>query len=486
MSFGLISEDEIKLLSVGIDVGSSTSHLVFSRLTLQKDPTSSSRRFHVVEREVIYSSEIINTPLIDKETIDIPKVVDFFKSAYQEAEINPKDVGSGVVIVTGETAKKKNAGEIVNLLAEDAGTFVAATAGPNFESVIAAFGSGATKRSEENGHVIISCDIGGGTSNIAVSYQGNVLSTSCISVGGRLLGFDNEGKLNRIDQPAQLVLDDLGLTYVLGDNMLADDIQRVCDRFAEILLESITGPVRSDLGKKLMMTTDLEIPENLPLEYSFSGGVAEYIYKQTDLQYNDIGLQLGQSIMNITGQLPGKLVEPENKIRATVIGAGCYTLQVSGSTSFLDDDTLEFPLRNIPVLRAHVNRELLSEEHVISEITKSFEKFDLIEGEQIVALAFADPVRAAYQKLKLFAQSIEKALQNSVAKEIPIVLIFERDIGNSVGNVIRRETAIKDKLISIDEIAVEEGDWIDIGAPLINGQVVPVTVKSLVFSKNNS
>lgn len=477
-----ISEDEIKLLSVGIDVGSSTSHLVFSKITLTRNEKSYSRRFEVTNREVIYKSAIIDTPLIDPETIDVNQVVSFFRSEYEKAGIDHKDVQSGVVIVTGETAKKKNASEIVSLLAEDAGKFVAATAGPNFESMIAAYGSGATTRSHGTNAYVISCDIGGGTSNIAVSYKGEVLATSCISVGGRLIGFNGDRKVNRIDQPAREVMDSLGLHYKLGEVISEDDVKKICDVFANSLVDALILSNYSPVTQKLLMTKNISVPDG-DVEFIFSGGVSEMIYSDEKVDFNDIGYYLGQAIKSKFSLLPGPVLEPNNKIRATVIGAGCYTLQVSGSTCFLDDDSLDFPLRNVPVISVNIDREKLEESYVVKQVTTALQKFDIVEGEEVIALSFDDPVRASYQKLKTFAVGIEKALPNSVKKNIPIILIFKRDIGNSVGNVIRRETNIKDNLASIDEIEVSEGDWIDIGAPLINGQVIPVTVKSLVFSR---
>ena len=148
------------------------------------------------------------------------------------------------------------------------------------------------------------------------------------------------------------------------------------------------------------------------------------------------------------------------------------------------DNQISFPLKNVSVIRVDVDQSQLSVEHVISETKASFQRFDLNEGEEIVALYFKDPVRAYYPDLELFAKSIEAALPNSINNNIPIILIFEKDIACSVGNVIRRETGLKKNLLSLDELILREGDWIDIGEPLIHGQVFPVTVKSLVFNRN--
>ncbi|UCF83522.1 MAG: ethanolamine ammonia-lyase reactivating factor EutA [Desulfobacteraceae bacterium] len=473
--------NEIEILSVGVDVGSSTSHLAFSNLVLKRDERSASRRFQIQERNIIYEGRIINTPLLDNDTIDIDRLTEFLKDEYKRAGIDPADIQTGAVVVTGETAKKQNAKQIVEALSNDAGKFVAATAGPNFESLIAAMGSGATNRSKDYNKTILSCDIGGGTSNIAISKNGEIISTSCISVGGVLLGVNSEGKIWRIDEPAIKVMDHIGLNYQIGDQIPKEDIEKIATKFAEALIEVITGPVSSSLAKQLMVTNDLDFPGSID-EYLFSGGVAEFIYGRNG-NYDDIGQILANKINSLKFKLASPVIEPANKIRATVIGAGAYSLSISGSSGFMDDK-LSFPIKNVPVIRVDVERSKLSVEHVVSQINVSFQRFGLNEGEQIVALYFKDPVRASYPKLELFAKSIEAALTNSMENNIPIILIFKKDIACSVGNVISRETGLKTNLLSLDELILEEGDWIDIGEPLVAGQVFPVTVKSLVFNSN--
>ena len=473
--------NEIKILSVGVDVGSATSHLVFSNLVLKRGERSVSRRFQIQERNVIYEGRIINTPFLDNKTIDIDTLTEFLKEEYKRAGIDPGDIQTGAVVVTGETANKHNAKQIVEALSNDAGKFVAATAGPNFESLIAAKGSGATARSKDYNKTILSCDIGGGTSNIAISKNGVIISTSCISVGAILLGVSPEGKIWRIDKPAMKVMDRIGLNYKIGDQIPREDIERIAAKFAEVLIEVITGPARSSLARQLMVTDDLDFPDKID-EYSFSGGVAELMYGRNG-DYNDIGQILANKINSLTGKLASPIIEPVNKIRATVIGAGAYSLSISGSSGFMDNK-LSFPIKNVPVIRVDVERSKLSVEHVVSQINISFQRFDLNEGEEIVALYFKDPVRASYPKLELFAKSIEAALPISIENNIPIILIFEKDIACGVGNVIRRETGLKTNLLSLDELLLEEGDWIDIGEPLVAGQVFPVTVKSLVFNRN--
>ncbi|MBW2438705.1 MAG: ethanolamine ammonia-lyase reactivating factor EutA [Deltaproteobacteria bacterium] len=470
--------NEFEILSVGVDVGSSTSHLVFSSLFLKKDERSETRRFKIQERNIIYEGRIINTPLLDDCTIDVDRLTEFFKAEYKRAGIEPDDIQTGAVIVTGESARKQNAKQIVEALSNDTGKFVAATAGPNFESLIAAMGSGAAARSKKYNKTILSCDIGGGTSNIAVLQNGETLSTSCISVGGRLLGINPNGKIWRLDEPALKVMKYLGLNYKKGDLIPQEDIEKTAKKFVEILFEVITGPAKSPLAQQLMLTDDLQFPSRID-EYSFSGGVAELMYGGAN-HYKDIGQILANHINTLTPALTATVVEPANKIRATVIGAGAYSLSISGSSCFMDDQ-IAFPIRNVPVIRVDVDRSKLSFEHILEQINISFRRFDLKEGEDIVALYFKDPVMASYPQLELFAKSIEAALADSIRNKMPIILIFETDIACGVGNVIRRETDLKTNLLTLDELNLKEGDWVDIGEPLVAGQVFPVTVKSLVF-----
>jgi ethanolamine utilization protein EutA len=217
-------------------------------------------------------------------------------------------------------------------------------------------------------------------------------------------------------------------------------------------------------------------------EYMFSGGVAEFIYGGSG-NFNDIGEILASKIVSLTSTLKFPVIEPINKIRATVIGAGAYSLSISGSSGFMDD-RLSFPMRNIPVLRVDVEQSQLNIDYIISQINSAYQRFDFVEGREIVALYFKDPVKVNYADLELFARSIESALVNSIKNSIPVILIFEKDVACSVGNVIRRETSLKNNLLSLDELSLNDGDWIDISEPLVGRQVFPVTVKSLVFPNN--
>ncbi|HQO77672.1 MAG TPA: ethanolamine ammonia-lyase reactivating factor EutA [Thermodesulfobacteriota bacterium] len=475
--------NRVESLSVGIDVGSSTSHLIFSKLTLIKDEHSPTQRFVIRERDIVYEGEIVSTPLLNGDAIDVDALTTFLKNEFKKAGIRPSEIKTGAVIVTGETARKCNAPQIAQALSHDAGRFVAATAGPNFESLLAAMGSGAVARSHDLNKTILSCDIGGGTANLAISKNGEVISTSCVSVGGRLISLDSEGRINRLNRPAVTVMEHLGLKYATGDFIPETDLRMVSSSLADVLIEVMIGPARLPLAKQLMVTDDLAFRNQID-EYLFSGGVAEFIYGGNGT-YHDIGKMLADAIQSRTHQLKAPVVEPLNKIRATVIGAGSYSLSISGCSGFMDT-TLSFPIRNVPVLRVDVEETQLSIGHVISRINSAYQRYDFSEGEETVALFFKDPVKVNYNDLMVFAKSLEAALPNSINNKKPVILIFEKDIACSVGNVIKRETRLNSNLLSLDELSLEDGDWIDIGEPLVGQQVFPVTIKSLVFPGNRN
>ncbi|RLI64134.1 MAG: hypothetical protein DRO88_08120 [Promethearchaeia archaeon] len=501
----------LKILSVGIDVGSSTSHLIFSRLTLNRelDFSNKTNRFKVGEREIIYEGKIIFTPLIDENTINIPKLVDFFKKEYENAHITPEMVDTGAVIVTGETAKKSNAQEIVKHLAKTTGKFVSATAGPNFESMLGIMGGGMLEKTKEINKTIMNIDIGGGTSNIAIASQGKVISTSCINVGGRILGIyenDEDGedfKIWRIDEPAKKVIKCLQMKYTIGDIISKSDLMKIVKELAQALLEVMRGSAKSEISRSLMMTKDIEFNSiNRSVDfYSFSGGVAEFIYQiyREDLEieenvksqpkkvnvnpFNDIGYYLAFEIYSLIKKYNLKLIEPENKIRATVIGAGAFSLSVSGSTCYYDE-SIEFPLENIPIVPIDLdyNKFFFSQYHEYFKETlhKALENFNLVEGKDLFAIYLEEWL--VQPILTPLAKSLEYSLPNLIKNDMPLLVILGKDGGKVFGLKIKRETTIP-KLICLDELDLETGDWVDIGAPLNQGEkkAFPIIKKSLVF-----
>ncbi|MFW9977947.1 MAG: ethanolamine ammonia-lyase reactivating factor EutA, partial [Candidatus Thorarchaeota archaeon] len=443
---------------------------------------SRTEKFEITERSIIHSGPVHLTPFKDPKTIDYEALRELLLADYAAAGIEVGSIDTGAVIITGESAKKKNAEEIVNVLAGETGKFVAATAGPNFESVLAAYGSGAVAKSEVTGRTIMNVDVGGGSSNIAVCKDGKVIATTAVNVGGRLIATDAEGIVIRLEDTGRNVAREIGLSIEIGDK-IDDSIKlQLARALAEALIEVLRGPPKSNLAEMLMMAEPMNYVGEID-DITFSGGVAEYIYGTENGNFYDLGLFIANEIKNLAKSNNLPIAEPTHKIRATVIGAGQFNLQVSGSTTFLSSG-LKYPLRNLPAVVPYIPRSKTRAEDVTSAIKEAFKLFDVQEGVDEMIIAFNDAVRPSYENLTEFAKGVVAALPRTISSGKPLLMCFDSDIGNSVGNVMRRETNITNDILSIDEIALSAGDFVDIGEPIIEGVVVPVVVKTLVFDSS--
>jgi ethanolamine utilization protein EutA len=472
--------------TVGIDVGPSTSHLMFSRLHLQRLGQYLSSRYVVVKREMLHRSPILLTPYRADNTIDADALDAFLQQAYGEAGLTPADVDSGALILTGEAIKRTNARAVADLFADHAGKFVCASAGHNLEAILAANGSGALSLSRRPVvQTILNIDVGGGTSKLALVNNGHVLETAAINVGGRLVAFDDDGGIARIEPSARLVADALGIELRLGQPLAMGDRRQLADALASHLFEAIGRKPLGDIARQLMLTAPLTI--DLPIDQvTFSGGVSEYLSETDTPDFGDLARPLADAIRTRINQhaLPASVQPAVERIRATVIGASQFTVQVSGNTIAVSREDL-LPIHNLQVLYPHgpatANREGVNPDELSADIARCFQRFDLQEGEQVVAIAINWSGEPRYMWLRNLAAGIVQALPRTIAAGLPIVLVFANDYGKLIGGIIREEFAPTSDIISIDGIELQEFDYVDIGAMMYPSRTVPVVVKSLVF-----
>jgi ethanolamine utilization protein EutA len=459
--------EKFSLRSVGIDIGSSTSHLVFSHLTLRREGAALSARFAVTERSVTYRSPILLTPYASGTLIDLERLAEFFHAAYREAGLTPDEVDTGAVVITGEALKKENAQPIAELFATESGKFICASAGPNHEALLAAHGSGAVAVSAHERLDVLNVDIGGGTSKISLIRQGVVEQTVAVEIGARLLAFDDADRLVRIEQPARVLL---GEPLELGERFDPSRRERFAGLMADVLLEVVRAEELSPLARQLLLTEPLHLPHGLAGigAVVFSGGVSEYIYQHDAVAYGDCGPLLAGAIRAHLPDLPA-LREPAEGIRATVIGAGEYTVQVSGNTSYISDAAV-LPVHGLKVVRATDPTAL----------QRALAKFDLDRFTEGLALAVAHDDQPTYPSVRGLAESIAGLVADAEA-DIPLFLVLDADIAISLGGILADELGLARPIIAIDGIDVGDLDYIDIGRPMGASQSVPVTVKSLLF-----
>jgi ethanolamine utilization protein EutA len=473
----LEEEDEIRLVSVGVDIGSSTSHLVFSRLVLER----LDNRYVVSEREIVHESDVLLTPYADDTTIDADALGRFIDRQYELAELDPRAIDTGALILTGVAVRRSNARAIGELFAAQTGKFVSVSAGDGLETTLAAFGSGAAARSIREGVRVMNIDLGGGTSKIGICAAGELVEMTAVDVGARIVAFDSEGRVVRIEEAGRRFADEVGLALEMGEKPAAEGLQRMVERMAERLFEAISSPSLS-AGTAALLRLDRLKNTSAPAAVTFSGGVSEYIYGRQSEGFGDLGPLLAQAILGRVAAWGPRIETPDEGIRATVVGASQYTIQVSGSTIFVRPLEI-LPLRNVPVITPDMplDSEELDVEAIAGSIRTALRRLDLHEGEQAVALCYRWRGSATFRRLDDFCRGVARGLDKQLAHGLPLILVGDGDIGGLVGIHAQEEAKLPNPIVSIDGIILKEFDFIDIGAMLETSGAVPVVIKSLVF-----
>ena len=476
------------LISVGIDVGTTTTQVIFSNITIE-NMSSGARvpEFKIVGKEIFYKGKIHFTPLRSNTEIDETALKEIIEREYKIAGINPDDIDSGAVIITGETARKENAQNISKVLSGYAGEFVVATAGPDLEGIIAGKGSGAAKLSYENNDIVANFDIGGGTTNIAVFSQGEPIDTTCLDLGGRLLRFDKSGLVEYISPKLADICKEINVSLEKGKRYPDEVIRKICRYMAEILLEVSGVRPRSRLLELTLSPKSTALRLDYKIDrVSFTGGVADYIYNnqaETDLyKFGDIGILLGYEIKAILNDFASKVIMPEETIMATVVGAGTQTMDISGSTiSYSQSATL--PLKNIPIIEITEKEERVNEEELEKTIMAKLQWYCLETQKQKVALFLKGERNVSFEKVTSLSKVIAKVWEEFYPHGEEVIVVIENDMAKVLGQSISRKLSNKQReVVCIDGIKVSSGDYIDIGKPIGNGSVLPVVIKTLVFN----
>jgi ethanolamine utilization protein EutA len=470
----MAEEDRIVLTSVGVDIGSSTSHVLFSRLELERRDA----RYVTVKRDVVYQSEIFLTPYRGARTIDGDLLGEFVDRQYRAAGLAREQVDTGALILTGVALLRNNARAIADVFAREAGRFVAVSAGDNLEATMAAHGSGAVSLSETLGPVM-NLDIGGGTTKAAICRDGRVAELMAIDVGARLIAFDAHGRITRLEPAARQIASRLGLDLQLGAPLAQEDRRRIVRYMLDHLLAELTGgDARSH--SHLLRTEPLRDRGGVAA-ITLSGGVSEYVCGRTSQNFGDLGPLLAAELRR--RDLGAPIVNTTAGIRATAIGASQYTIQVSGSTIYVSPlDVL--PVRNVPVvlpqLAWHEDNDV-SSASVAHAIHDALRRFDLLDATGPVALAVRWHGSATYARIRAFCSGAVEAMHSHLTNGNPLILVFDGDIGGLVGLHFREDMRLAQPIISIDSVELREFDYVDIGAMIPSSGAVPVVIKSLVF-----
>jgi ethanolamine utilization protein EutA len=475
--------DTITLTSVGIDVGTATSQIIFSRLVLRRLGRELSSRYAVAERKTLYLSPVYFTPYAaGRERIDDQALGRLVDRAYKEAGISPAQVDTGAIILTGEAIRRDNARAIADLFAAQWGNFVCASAGHNFEALLAAHGSGAVALSAERQCRILNIDIGGGTTKLALAECGRVLSTAAFHVGGRLIATDEKGLITVLEPGGKTLARQVEIEWRVGERALPEEIERLAQHMAKAVVALTQQEKLPAEFERLWLTPPLGSAKSYDAVV-FSGGVGEYVYGKQSESFGDLGAPLGRALQEqiSSGALAWPLAPARECIRATVMGAAQHTIQVSGNTIHRSNDAL-LPRKNLQVLRPAVDlSENIHPPALAAAIASHFQAFDLKEGEAQVALVFRWAGPPAAVRIAAFCQGLIEGLPLTLKNGRPIYLVFDHDLAGLVGNILKHDFDVKNDILAIDGVTLHDFDFIDLGKVLEPSGTVPVTIKSLVF-----
>ena len=473
----LVDEDEIHLTSVGIDIGSSTSHLAFSRITLERVDA----RYIVTERQLLFESQILLTPYTDADAIDTEKLAAFLKRQYQLSGIDSTAIDTGALILTGTAIRRKNARAIGELFSEAAGKFVSLSAGDEMEALLAASGSGAVAKSKASGLDVLNVDIGGGTTKIARCVAGAVETLTAIDIGARLLAMDQNGRLTRIEPAGRYVAEECGVPLALGQVVEKEGLSRIAERMADHLIEAMGARPISEMTRSLLRLDPME-PRTAPPIITFSGGVSEYIYNRDKESYGDLGPWLAQQIVQRVRDWGPEIQASVQGIRATVIGASQYTVQVSSSTIFVSDVNI-LPLRNIPTIKPRISLapDTPDSSAIAAAVRVALARIGNVDDHDAISLCYSWIHSATFSRIDAFCRGIAEGCSVQISRGKALVIIGDGDIGGLIGVHFAEELGLPVPIVSIDGISLQEFDFVDIGTVLQGSGAVPVIVKSLVF-----
>ena len=449
------------LCSVGLDVGTTSTQLIVSRLAVENQAGSFSvPRMQIVDREILYKSPVHFTPLLGTSQVDGPALKRIVEAEYEKAGIRQQNVDTGAIIITGETSRKENAARVLQELEGFAGEFVVATAGPNLESVLAARGAGAVEYSRDTGKTVLHMDIGGGTSNLALIEAGEIVETGCLNVGGRLIKFDKAAMVTYVSPVLR------GIWNVrVGEKVTPERLREG----AEILvsaLEMAAGYRPATALLEALVTEEAGLPRpREKMVISFSGGVADCIEKDLPWDaFGDLGPILGQGIRE-SGLCRGEYTLGSETIRATVIGAGCHSTQLSGSTVFFRN--VRFPLKNLPVL-------CLPDSCREPKQVEEYLQGQVWEETPVIALP---EMPFKYSGLRELAKVLQRCCPG------PVYVCLEQDMAKALGQILALELPAQREILCIDRVSLGQQTYLDVGAPL--GPALPVVVKTLVLGKGD-
>jgi ethanolamine utilization protein EutA len=462
------------LISLGLDIGSSSTQAAFARLSAEDGAATAP----------FYLSPIMLTPIRTDGMIDedaLWRIVDGF---FDKAGTSPDEVDTGVVLLTGLAAQSSNAAAIGARVADMAGDLVCTAAGDHIEALLAGHGSGAVAISGERGERLLLVDIGGATTKLAIVCGGVIEATAALAVGGRLIAIDRENRIVRLDRMGALHAAEAGFDWVRGERITSVDLASVgtamADRVADAIEAAIGGEGAPDAVAALMLTPWPSVAGPIDA-ILFSGGVAEYVYGRETRDFGDAAPALGKALRRRIEEIGTlRLIEPRERIRATVLGASSHAMQLSGDTIYLSSHARLLPRRNLPVVRPALD---LARDIDSAALAHAIRAERELLGWHDCEVAVAVPWRGAptHARLRALAAGIAGGVEDRLALGDALYVMTEGDIARSLGAILTEELALAAEVLVVDGVTLRAFDHVDLGRIRLPSGRVPVTIKSLRF-----
>ena len=478
------SLESVPLVSMGLDVGSSGTQVIFTRLEMRGPGEHRALRRQAKARETLYMSPVALTPFRDGNVIDEERLWRIVDRAFVEAGLTPDDIETGVVILTGAAAERTNARAIAHRVAEEVGELVCAAAGDHMEALLAAYGSGAVAASRQGaGKRILNIDIGGATTKFAVVADGHVVASAAMRVGGRLLAIDRDNHIVRLDAAGAVHAARRGLNWALGEKAEAQDMAQVAQDMARAIIDALVARPLPAAVAELFLTapiTDFGAIDDVMI----SGGVAEYVYGREKRDFGDLGWRLGRALRQAfdQGACPWPLAPPGECIRATALGASEHSVQLSGQTIYVSDHAALLPIRNLQVIQPDFDfTETIDVQALAAAIAQHCADFDFAGVDGDFALAFRWRGAPDYARLRAFGEGIVAGLRDRLSRGARLYLMLEGDAAMSLGALLREDLHLTSEILVVDGIVLRDFDFVDIGRVRLPSHTVPITIKSLIF-----
>jgi ethanolamine utilization protein EutA len=479
-------QDNVTLTSVGIDIGSSGTQVIFSKIHLRRLAEDLTSRYYVISRDTLYLSPVALTPYSSETRIDDEALRQIIADAYKGAGVEAGDIDTGAVILTGEALRRENAQGISAMLSEQGGEFVCATAGHHMESMLAAYGSGAATASQDIGKRVLNIDIGGGTTKLGLVEAGRCLSTAAFHIGGRLMVVDENQRITRLDPAGRHHAKRAGFDLKLGDTISSADMDKIADVMAQTVVDAIcTRPIPHDVEHLYLTDPILDFGDVGGI--MFSGGVAEYVYERESRDFGDMGRRLGAALRRKIAEhkFTWPLLPARECIRATALGASEYSVQLSGNTSFISNPGVLLPRRNLQVIQPPFEfTDEIDAQALGKAIIAHRKAFEVEDASIDIALAFHWKGVPSYERILATAQGIRIGLADHIDAKKPIYIMLDGDVAQTLGAVLREDCKVEGEILVIDGVMLMDFDYIDLGKVRIPSYTVPVTIKSLVFSED--